>query len=109
MADYKHAYLLELRAKLVESTEVSLTKRLFEFRQKMAPELRSYIKGLPPREVPDTLEGIYEAVRHWCDKERAASGGQKDSRWTRRRPERGHKLSEDGGPRRRRSLRSRRR
>ena len=94
VADYKHAYLLELRAKLVENTEIALTKRLFEFRQKMAPEVRSYIKGLPPREVPDTLEGMYEAIRRWCDKERAASDGAKDARWTRRRQDRVYEAKE---------------
>ena len=94
VADYKHAYLLELRAKLVENTEIALTKRLFEFQQKMAPEVRSYVKGLPPREVPDTLEGMYEAIRRWCDKERAASDGSMESRWTRRRPDRVYENSE---------------
>ena len=95
VADYKHSYLLELRAKLVEDTEIAMTKRLFEFRQKMAPELRSYIKGLPSREVPDTLEGMYEAIRRWCDKARVAGDVQKDGRWSRRRPERSHKVSEE--------------
>eukprot|EP00974_Lingulodinium_polyedra_P041466 3985070-Lingulodinium_polyedra.AAC.1 len=42
VADYKHAYLLELRARLVEDTPIAVAKRLFELRQKMAPELRSY-------------------------------------------------------------------
>ena len=74
VSDYKHAYLLELRAKLVEDSPVACTKRLFEFRQKMSAELRSYLKGLPEREQPTTLEETYAAIRRWIEKERAAKG-----------------------------------
>eukprot|EP00969_Alexandrium_andersonii_P317621 14032026-Alexandrium_andersonii.AAC.1 len=63
IADYKHAYLLELRAKLVENTPVAVTKRLFEFRQKMSPNLRGYLKGLPQSEQPTALEEMYDAMR----------------------------------------------
>ncbi len=79
VSDYKRAYLLELRAGLVEDTPVSTTKRLYEMRQKMSPELRSYLKGLPSGEQPTTLELTYDSVRRWAEKERAgnteSSGG----------------------------------
>ena len=72
IADYKHAYLLELRAKLVEDTSIAVTKRLFEFRQKMSADLRGYLKGLPEREQPATLEETYAAIRRRADREGAS-------------------------------------
>ena len=71
IADYRHAYLLELRAKLVEDSSIATTKRLDEMRQKMSPELRSFIKGLPDDIQPTNLESMYDAIRRWADKERA--------------------------------------
>ena len=67
-------YLLELRVRLVEDTLISVTKRLFELRQKMSPELRAYLKGMPAGEQPQTLEDTYSAVRRWIEVKRAASG-----------------------------------
>ena len=95
IADYRHAYLLELRAKLVEDSAIAATKRLYELRQKMSPELRSYIKGLPEAEQPTNLEMMYDSIRRWADKERAGQSGDAEGHGRRRR-ERHHEMKPAG-------------
>ena len=98
ISDYKHAYLMELRAGLVEDSEVSTTKRLFELKQKMSAELRSFVKGLPEVEQPRTLEATYDAIRRWAEKERAfqaTGGGGSSEGYGRRRKERQNELKQE--------------
>ena len=90
IADYRHAYLLDLRAKLVEDSSIATTKWLYDMRQKMSPELRSFIKGLPDDIQPTNLESMCDAIRRWADKERA---GQSN-----------HDGHEGGRPRRERNV-----
>eukprot|EP00959_Pyramimonas_sp_CCMP1952_P272322 5693493-Pyramimonas_sp.AAC.1 len=60
MQDYKHAYLLQLRAKLVENTPIAITMRLFDYKSRLAPEIQKYIKGLPVSEQPQTLTDMHD-------------------------------------------------
>ena len=42
---YEKAYLLELRAGLVITNEVVTAQRLFNYKEKLAPEVRQYLKA----------------------------------------------------------------
>ena len=68
--DYKNAYLLQLRAKLVETTPTAVTMRLFDYKARLAPEVQKYIKGLPESEQPQTLADMHDVVRRWAERER---------------------------------------
>ena len=74
---------------------IATTKRLYELRQKMSPELRSYIKGLPEAEQPTNLEMMYDSIRRWADKERAGQSGDAEGHGRRRR-ERHHEMKPAG-------------
>ena len=67
IADYRHAHLLELRAKLVEDSSIATTKRLYEMRQKISRKLKSFIKGLPDDIQPTNLESMHDAIRRWAE------------------------------------------
>ena len=45
--EYEQAYLLELRAGLVASTELALSNRLYAYKDKLPPEVLKYLKALP--------------------------------------------------------------
>ena len=76
--EYEQAYLLELRAGLVESTELALTSRLYAYRDKLPPEVLKYLKALPAWEQPSSLEDMHEAVRKWAEIERAGQTGKRN-------------------------------
>ena len=67
---YEKAYLLELRAGLVVTNEVVTAQRLFNYKDKLAPEVRGYLKGLPDAEQPTSLGCMHRAVRKWADIQR---------------------------------------
>ena len=92
IADYRHAYHLELRAKLVEDSSIATTTRLYEMRQKMSPEFGSFIKGSPDDIQPTNLESMYDAIRQWADKERAGQPNHDGHEGGRRRRERHNEL-----------------
>ena len=89
IAEYRHAYLRGLTAKLVEDSPIATTKRLCDMRQKMSPELKSFIRGLPDDIHPTNLESMYDATRRWADKERAGQSNHDGNGGGRRRRE-GH-------------------
>ena len=64
---YEHAYLLELRAGLVVTNEVVMAQRLFVYKEKLAPEVRAYLKALPEVEQPASLNEMHRAVRKWAE------------------------------------------
>ena len=47
--------MLEHRAGLVVTNEVVTTQRLFDYKEKLAPEVRGYSKALPDSEQPASL------------------------------------------------------
>merc|ERR1712217_563822 len=53
---YEKVYLLELRAGLVVTNEVVTAQRLFAYKEKLAPEGRSYLKALPDSEQLMSLQ-----------------------------------------------------
>ena len=67
---YERAYLLELRAGLVLTHEVATAQRLFIYKEKLAPEVRAYLKGLPDAEQPNSLAAMHRAVRKWAEIQR---------------------------------------
>ena len=67
---YERAYLLELRAGLVLTHEVATAQRLFTYKEKLAPEVRVYLKSLPEAEQPISLVGMHRAVRKWAEIQR---------------------------------------
>ena len=81
-----------LRAKLVEDSSIATAKRLYEMRQKMSPELTSFIKGLPDDIQPTSLESMYDAIRRWADKVRAGQPNHDGHEGGRRRRERHNEL-----------------
>ena len=80
---YEKAYLLELRAGLVITNEVVTAQRLFNYKEKLAPEVRQYLKGLPDAEQPISLQGMHRAVRKWAEIQREGQSSGKKSRWER--------------------------
>ena len=78
---YEKAYLLELRAGLVVTNPVVTAQRLFNYKEKLAPEVRSYLKALPDTEQPISLQGMHRAVRKWAEIQREGHGGGKKPRW----------------------------
>ena len=80
---YEKAYLLELRAGLVVTNEVVTAQRLFNYKEKLAPEVRSYLKALPESEQPISLQGMHRAVRKWADiqRESQGQGAGKKGKW----------------------------
>ena len=69
--EYEQAYLMELRAGLVASTELALSTRLYQYKDKLPPEVLKYLMALPAYEQPKSLEDMHEAVRKWADIESA--------------------------------------
>ena len=63
----ERAYLLEFRAGLVLTHEVATAQRLFAYKEKPVPEVRSYLKALPDAEQPNSLSGMHRAVREWAE------------------------------------------
>ena len=80
---YEKAYLLELRAGLVVTNEVVTAQRLFNYKEKLAPEVRQYLKGLPDAEQPISLQGMHRAVRKWAEIQREGQSSGKKNRWER--------------------------
>ena len=74
---YERAYLPELRAGLVLTHEVATAQRLFTYKEKLAPEVRVYLKGLPDAEQPISLAGMHRAVRKWAEIQREGQAGKK--------------------------------
>ena len=64
---YEKAYLLELRAGFVVTNEVVMAQRLFNYEEKLAPEVRAYLKALPDMEQPVSLLKMHRAVRKWAE------------------------------------------
>ena len=75
--EYEQAYLMELRAGLVASTELALSNRLYAYKDKLPPEVLKYLKALPAYEQPKSLEDMHEAVRKLADIERAGQSYRK--------------------------------
>ena len=69
--EYEQAYLMELRAGTVASTELALSTRLYDYKDKLPAEVKKYLKALPAYEQPKSLEDMHEALRKWADIERA--------------------------------------
>ena len=67
---YERVYLLELDAGLVLTHEVATAQRLFIYKEKLAPEVRAYLKGLPDAEQPNSLAAMHRAVRKWAETQR---------------------------------------
>ena len=76
---YERAYLLELRAGLVLTHEVATAQRLFAYKEKLAPEVRSYLKALPDAEQPNSLSGMHRAVRKWAEIQREGQTQPRDA------------------------------
>ena len=55
LRDYEQAYLMELRAGLVASTELALSNRLYAYKDKLPPEVLKYLKALPAYEQPKSF------------------------------------------------------
>ena len=72
---YEKAYLLELRAGLVVTNEVVTAQRLFNYKEKLAPEVW--------QEQPISLQGMHRAVRKWAEIQREGQSSGKKSRWER--------------------------
>ena len=72
---YEKAYLLELRAGLVVTNQIVMAQRLFTYKEKLAPEVQAYLKGLPDIEQPTSLVEMNRAVRKWATIQRIAQGG----------------------------------
>merc|ERR1712048_1204020 len=75
--------LLELRAGLVVTNEVVTAQRLFNYKEKLAPEVRQYLKGLPDAEQPISLAGMHRAVRKWAEIQREGQSEVKKAKWER--------------------------
>ena len=84
--------MLELRAGLVLTHGVATAQRLFIYREKLAPEVRAYLKGLPDAEQPISLAGMHRAVRKWAEIQRE---GQSEVKWGKWEREHMHDLTED--------------
>ena len=78
---YEKAYLLELRAGLVITNEVVTAQRLFNYKEKLAPEVRQYLKSLPESEQPASLQAMHRAVRKWADIQREGQTRPKKGSW----------------------------
>ena len=76
--EYEQAYLLELRAGLVESTELALSSRLYAYQDKLPPEVLMYLKGLPSCEQPRSLDDVHEALRKWADIQRTGQSHKRN-------------------------------
>ena len=81
LSPYEKAYLLELRAGLVVTSEVVTAQRLFNYKDKLAPEVRQYLKALPDAEQPISLQGMHRAVRKWAEIQREGQPSGKKNRW----------------------------
>ena len=78
---YERAYLLELRAGLVLTHEVATAQRLFAYKEKLAPEVRAYLKGLPDVEQPISLAEMHRAVRKWAEIQREGQTNSNEGNW----------------------------
>ena len=78
---YERAYLLELRAGLVLTHEVATAQRLFAYKEKLAPEVRAYLKGLPDVEQPISLAEMHRAVRKWAEIQREGQMKPDEGNW----------------------------
>ena len=73
--------MLELRAGLVLTHEVATAQRLFNYKEKLAPEVRGYLKGLPGAEQPMSLAGMHRAVCKWAEIQREGQASGKRTKW----------------------------
>ena len=80
---YEKAYLLELRAGLVVTNEIVTAQRLFNYKEKLAPEVKQYLKSLPESEQPVSLQGMHRAVRKWADIQREGQTYPTKGNWER--------------------------
>ena len=78
---YERAYLLELRAGLVLTHQVATAQRLFNYKEKLAPEVRAYLKGLPDGEKPISLAEMHRAVRKWAEIQREGQVDPETAKW----------------------------
>ena len=44
---YERAYLLQVRSRLILTHEIATAQRLFNYKEKPAPEVQGYLKALP--------------------------------------------------------------
>ena len=70
VADYKQAYLLQVRANLVDKSEIGIMKAMYEYKDKLPPELNKYIIQLPEDQQPRSIQMLHEAMRNWAEIER---------------------------------------
>ena len=70
VAEYEKAYLLEMRAGIVQDDSLSIKKRLLDYEQRLAPEVRKWIANLPEAETPQTLVDMRRLIRKWAETER---------------------------------------
>ena len=78
---YEKAYLLELRAGLVVTNQVVMAQRLFNYKEKLVPKVRAYLKALPDIEQPTSLVEMHRAVRKWAEIQRDAQPQATGKRW----------------------------
>ena len=72
---------MELRAGLVLTHEVATAQRLFNYKEKLAPEVRVYLKGLPGAEQPISLVEMHRAVRKWAEIQREGQVSPDRAEW----------------------------
>ena len=72
------AYLLEWRVGQVESTDRAIAIRLYQYKNKLPPEMLMHLKGLPAYEQPRSLNDMREALRKWADIQRAGQSHKRN-------------------------------
>ena len=55
-------------------------QRVFAYKEKLAPEVGSYLKSLPEAEQPSSLSGMHPAVHRWADIQREGQIQPEDRR-----------------------------
>ena len=66
---------------MVLTHEAATAQRLFIYKEKLAPEVRGYLKSLPDAEQPISLAGMHRAVRKWAEIQREGQASGKRTKW----------------------------